>query len=357
MPARTQELAIGIGFKRQTNTGEIACTAAELQTPLTAAEIWQLGIGSFNVPFPEFTQESDAQFFGKGHEWATQVFPTSIGIPWNWDFHLTSQNWAQVIAFAMGKVTESTPAAGAYQYVCVPKDPTVDGVNLPATTIVAGIRAGGAGEILDIAAVGMVCSGFSLKVQAGPGLQNTQLSSQWLGCGKYVNNCGITIPAATVETRLGAGSTTALTINGVNYLANARFVDLELNYNNDVQPGYYPGSGSQSGFDIAGRMRMGKRSVSFVWQVELESDSAELADLLAGVEGTATMRNEGPTITGATKHTSQLVLHRTRNKAFKMAEGNGFVTARVETEIMYHATNGLMTATAITNKAAIGAEA
>ena len=357
MPARSQELAIGIGFKRQTNTGEVATTAAELQTALTAAELWQLGIGSFAPPFPEFSQESDAQFFGKGHEFATQVFPTSIGIPWNWDFHLTSQNWAQVIAFALGSVTETTPAAGAYQYVCVPKDTTAAGVNLPATTLVAAIRAGGAGEILDIAAVGMVCSGFSLKMSAGPGLQNTQLSSQWMGCGKYVNNCGIVIPAATVETRLGAGSSTTLTINGVNYLTNSRFVDLEFNFSNDVQPGYYPGSGSQSGFDIAGRMRLGKRAATLSWQVELESDSTELADLLAGTEGTATLKVEGPIIAGSTKHTAQLVLHRTRNRAYKMAEAGGIVTARVETEIMYHSSNGLLTATGITNKSLIGSEA
>lgn len=357
MPARTQELAIGIGFKRQTNTGELATTAAELQTALTAAELWQLGIGSFAPPFPEFTQESDAQFFGKGHEFATQVFPTSIGIPWNWDFHLTSQNFAQLIAFAVGTPTETTPAAGAYQYVCVPKDTTAAGVNLPATTIVAAIRAGGAGEILDIAAVGVVCGSFSLKMSAGPGLQNTQISSQWMGCGKYVNNSGIVIPAATVETRLGAGSATALTINGVDYLANSRFVDLEFNYSNDVQPGYYPGSGTQSGFDIAGRMRLGKRVATLTWQVELEAGSTELADLLAGTEGTATLKVEGPIIAGSTKHTAQLVMHRTRNRAYRMAESNGFVTARVDTEIMYHSSNGLLTATAITNKALIGTEA
>jgi hypothetical protein len=357
MPARSQNLKVGIGFKRQTGTGEVATTATELQTALTAAELWSLGDSSFSIPFPEFTQENDAAFFGKGHEWSTQVFPTSISIPWSWDYHLTSQNWAQVICFALGKIVESTPGVGATQYVVTPQEPGVTGVNLPATTIVADILAGGALEILDIAAVGVVCAGFSLKLQRGPGLQNTQISSQWMGCGKYVNNSGVVVPAATVEQRLGAGSATAITINGVNYIANARFVDLDFSYQNNPIVGFYPGSGSQSSFDIAGRMRMGTRSATLSWQVELEADSDELADLLAGTEGTATITIEGPTIVSAIKHTAQIVLHRTRNRAYKMGEVDGFVTARVDTEIMYHASNGLMTLTAITTQALIGAEA
>lgn len=357
MPARSQNLKVGIGFKRQTNTGEVATTAAELQTALTAAELWSLGNSTFSIPFPEFTQEDNAPFFGKGDEWATQVFPTSIRIPYTWDFHLTSQNWAQVICFALGKITESTPGVGASQYLAIPQDPGVTGVNLPATTIVGDILAGGALEILDIAAVGVVCSGFNLKLQRGPGLQNTQLTSTWLGCGKYVNNSGIVVPAATVEQRLGAGSATALTINGVNYIANARFVDLDFGFQNNPIEGYYPGSGQQSGFDIMGRIRMGTRTANLTWQVELEAGSTELADLLAGTEGVTTLTIEGPVIVSAIKHTAEVVMHRTRHKAYKMGEVDGFVTAQVETSIMKHASNGLLTAKAITTQALIGAEA
>jgi len=356
MPARAQNLRVGMGFKRQPNTGEVATTAAELQAALTASDLWSLGNSTFSVPFPEFVQENDAGFFGKGHEWSTQVFPTSISIPYAWEYHLTSQNWAQVSVFALGKTIESTPGVGATQYLSTPMDPSVDGVNMKATTFVGDILAGGALEILDIAAVGMVCSGFNLKLERGPGLQNSQLSSQWVGCGKYVNNSGIVIPAATVEQRLGAGSATAITINGVNYITNARFVNMEFGFQNNPVIGHYPGSGSQSGFDIAGRMRYGERSATFNWQVELEASSAELTDLLAGTEGTTTITVEGPTIVAAIKHTAEIVLHRVRHKAFKIGEIDGFVTAGVETEVMYHPSNGLMTLKAITTQALIGTE-
>jgi hypothetical protein len=105
-------------------------------------------------------------------------------------------------------------------------------------------------------------------------------------------------------------------------------------------------------------MRMGNRSATLVWQVELEAGSTELADLVAATEGTATITLEGPIIVGAIKHTAEIVLHRVRHKVFSMvASSEGYVTARVETAIMKHATNGVMTLKAITTLAAIGSEA
>jgi hypothetical protein len=354
MPGRSHELKIGIGFNKQTGTGTAAATVAQLQTALSAGNLWNLGLNAFNAPFPQFKQEDDADFYGKGHEWVTQVFPTSIEAPWEWPYFLTSQNFAQVIAFALGKVTESNPATGAYQYVVTPMDPVTDGVNLPATTIVAGIREGTAGEILDMALVGVACDGFTLKLQRGPGLQNSSLVSRWVGCGKHVNNSGIAIPSRTVETRLGAGSATAITINGVNYITNARFVDMEFTFANNIIPGYFPGSGSQSGFDIAGRVRYGKRTASLIWTVELESDSAELTALLAGTTGATTVTLQGDLITGSTYHKAQIFLPQTRHKGFSMTETDGFVTARIETDIEYASSYGPMVLTGITNKTGIG---
>lgn len=359
MPARTQELKIGIGYKRQTNTGTKTATAAQLQTALAAGNLWNLGLSAFNVPFPQFQQEDDAAFFGKGNEWIDTIFPTSLDAAWEWPYFLTSQNWAQVIAFALGKVTETTPAAGASQYVCTPLDPATDGVNLPATTIVAGIRQGTGDEILDMALIGAVCSGFTLKVSRGPGLQNTSLVSRWAGCGKHSNNSGIAVPERTQETRLGAGSATALVIDGVDYLANARFVDLEFTYENApaLNAGFFPGSGSQSGFDIRGRMRYGRRSMSLKWSVELESDSAELAALLAGTEAAAQLVVTGPLIAGSTHHKAQIDLPKVRHKAYAMGEAEGFTIANIETDILNDTTLGPVILTAITNQAGICTDA
>ncbi len=355
MPARTQELKVGIGFHKQNGTGEKTTTKTQLQTALATGDLWNLGLNAFNTPFPVFNQEDDSAFFGKGDEWVETIFPTSIDAPWEWPYFLTSQNFAQVMAFACGNVTETSPAAGASQYVGTPMDPAADGVNLPATTIVAGIRQATGDEILDIAIIGAVCAGFTLRIQRGPGLQNTSLTSRWVGCGKHDGNSGIAVPTRTAETRLGAGSSTALLVNGVDYLANARFVDLEFSYENNpaLDAGYHPGSGSQSNYDIRGRMRYGRRAMTCKFSVELESDSTELAALLAGTEGTAQFAVQGPLIAGSTHHLAQIDLPRMRFKGYALGDSDGFTVANVEVTIMKDATDGPVIFTAITDKAGI----
>ncbi len=216
--------------------------------------------------------------------------------------------------------------------------------------MVAGVRAGTGGEILDIAAIGMICNGFSLRFQRGPGLQNTQLTSEWVGCGKFSNNSGIVIPALADEVRLGSGSATTLTINGVDYLANARFVDGEFQYQNNLSPdsGFFLGSGQQSGFDIRGRMRMGRRTMSLIWTVELEPDSSELADLIAGTGGSTTIK-----IDAGGGHSAQLFMPSTQHKALSLVEADGYVAARVETDILGDDSLGPLVITAVTDKTGI----
>lgn len=354
MPARSHELKLGMGYKKQAGTGLPGTTPAQLQTALSSGDLWSLGQSTFSPAIPEFTKEDNALFYGKGHEWVTQTFPTSIAVRFQWEHFLTSQNFAQVMAFLLGSLTESNPGTGAYQYIITPMDPVSDGVNLPATTMVSGIRQGGGGEILDIALVGLVCGNATLRLQRGPGLQNTRLVSEWIGTGKYTNNSGIAIPSVTTESRLGAGSATALTINGVNYLTNARFIDLELAISNEVKDGYFPGSGSQSGFDIQGRMRFGNRTIRLTCLVELESDSTELADLIAGTEGSAILTLVGDEITTGIYHTAEVSFPLTEIKAFKLEEADDFTAARIEVAVKFdEGTAAPIIVRAITDKTGI----
>jgi len=303
-------------------------------------------MSQFAVPFPELNRENDSAFFGKADEWIRHLFPTSINVPWQWQHFLTSQNFAQVAAFALGSVTESP----SLTYTITPLDTLTEGVNLPATTIVAGLRQATGGEILDLAAIGMVCNGFSLRFQRGPGLQNTQITSDWLGCGKFTNNSGIDIPALADEVRLGSGAATTLVINGVDYLANARFVDGEFQYSNNISPdsGFFLGSGQQNNYDIRGRMRMGRRTMSLIWTVELESDSAELAALIAGTGGATTIK-----IDAGGGHSAQLFMPSCQHKTLSMVDADGYVAARVETDILGDDSMGPLVITAVTDQTGI----
>jgi hypothetical protein len=360
MPIRTHELKIAIGKKKQTGTGLPGTTAAQLQAALSAGDLVSPLINAFNAPVPQFNKEDNAMFYGKGHEWVTQTFPTSIDAPWEWPCpFLSSQAFALVTAFAMGRTTETSPAAGAHQYVSSPMDPVVDGVNLPATTIVAGLRQGTAGEALDQALVGCVCIGFTLKLQSGPGLQNSSLVSRWLGSGKFIQNSGLTIPSPLTEIRLGAGATTTLLINGVDYLANSRFVEIEFTWDSGLVPnaGYFVGSGSQVGFDIRGRMRYGDRKIGLVFSAELESDSTELSDLLASTQGSVHLVVTGPLITGSTFHQAEILIPLTEHKALSYGDVNGFTTVQVTTDVKFDGSLGPIIFTGITDEASILANA
>ncbi len=346
MPARSQELQIGIGFAKQAGTGTPTATKTQLQTALSAGSLWSLELSQFGVPFPELIKENDSAFYGKPDEWIRQLFKSHINLPFQWTHFLTSQNFAQVAAFALGSVTESP----SLTYTITPLDPRSEGVNLPATTIVGGIRQGTADELLDLAAIGVICNGFTLRFQRGPGLQNTQLVSDWIGCGKFVNNSGITIPALADEVRLGSGAAVTVTINGIDYLANARFVDGEFQYSNGMSPesGFFLGSGQQSGFDIRGRMRMGRRSMSLTWQVELEADSQELSDLVAGVEGPTTIK-----IDAGGGHSVQLFMPNCAHKALRPTEADGYFAAQIETDILGDDSLGPLVITVVTDQTGI----
>jgi hypothetical protein len=350
MPARTQELALGIGFNAQ----------SALQTALTAGDLWTLRSTAFNPAFPQLISEDDSADFNKGYEWVSTLFPSHSLVNWNWPYFLSSQNAAQVIVFALGKAVQSNPGTGAYQYEVTPMDPLVDGHELPATTIVAGLRQGSSGEILDSALIGAVCNDFEIRLASGPGRQSANINSNWMGCGKFVNNSGLTIPSVTAEKLLLSGGATVITFNGINYFSGANFVETVLNYNNNVpaDAGFYPGSGTMAvtagDFAIKGRIRFGARTVTLTHQAEMEAGSTEFQKIIDGTEGTVTITVRGALITGAIYHQISITFHRVRFKTMTLGESNGFVTVQVENQVMYHPSNGLMTVTIVTDKTGIG---
>lgn len=361
MPARDQELEVIIGFHKQTGTGLDATTKSQVQTMLASgASFWKPTTREFAVPFPVFNQEDNADFFGKGSEFATQIFPTSLDVNYNISCFLTSQNFAQAIVFGLGSYSETSPGAGSAQYVAVPMVPADDGVNLPLTTIGGGIRQGTAGKIIDIALPGCAVNKWTLRIERGPGLDNTNLTTEWVGCGFYVNNAGITYPGDLdpQEHRLGGGSTTVLSILGVDYIANARMVSLLFEWANNVslETGYFPGSGQINGFDVRGRMRMGKRSITFSWVVELEATSTELANLLAGTEGETIIQVTGGEISSGVNHRARINVGRCRHKGFEVSSTAGFVTANITTTLLEDETGSLVNCIATTTLAGIGDE-
>lgn len=329
MPA-IEELALGIGFKKQ----------SAIQTPLVAADIWQLSQTSRNVAQPLFNNETNRDDIGKGGAFATVRYPSHIESNWQWDAFMTSENLAMLGVFGIGLDAKSAAGVG-FKYSCKPSE--AFDVNVPLTTVVNAVRQG-ASDVFDFAMIDMACEEFTLSWNSGTGRQAASMSSQWIGSGKYVSPSTITIPAATSEHALNAGSITAITINGVNYIANSRFVSAQFRYKNNIRTdsGYFPGSGSQDNYQIRGRMERGKPEINLTFRVRIVDGSTELSDLLAGTEGTATITAVGANFASGTEdHKLNISLPRIVYTAVPISEDNGILTVDVTAEVLKHNSNGV----------------
>lgn len=346
MPANVQELALAISFHKQT----------ALQTALVAADMWSLSQTNRTTGQPIFNQESNAEDIGKGHEWATQLFPSHWDAPWTWDARLSSENAAMLGVFGLGKVSKAVSGDG-FKYTCTPLDPVADGIEMPSATVVQAVRQG-ASDLFDFALIGMCCDEFRIRLQQGPGRDNATMTSTWNGSGKYVNPSTIAIPTAYTEHLLNAGGASTITIRTIDYVTNKRFVNLEFGWRNQIRldSGFYPGSGTQTGANLRGRMRHGTRQVTLSYTVEMENGSTELDDMLAGTEGSASIVVVGAAL-GAAFHTLEITVPRLILRAAPIGETDGLITIAVEAEILKDPSEEVVTLEVTTDQDEIGTAA
>ena len=340
MAANIRETRIGVSYKKQT----------ALQTPLTAADCWSFTKLNAALSVVDMATENDATEIGKGNEFALNNYKSHWNVTGSFEKYISSQFLAWVFCFGLGKTTKTAPVAGAYTYTCVPQDPVTDSIDMKAFTYVEAIRQGGS-PVIDRAAVGCVISDFAITLASGPGRANAKVTANFIGSGKVVRPSTITIPSAVSEEFLNSASA-AITINGVNYVTNKNFVMLEQTWNNSVrdQTGFYPGSGTDTGAAIRGRMELGDRVPGFKFQARFDASSTELTDLYAQTEGTISWSLQGALISGSTYHGCTVTWHRVRFATAVVNDADGIVTVEVTVQPLWHTTNGLLTAAVTTNQ-------
>lgn len=346
--ADIREIILGIGYKKQ----------SALQTALVAADIWRLRQTNRTPGQPSFVTDNDKDDLGKGTPFATQVFKTSASSEFPWEARLTSQNAAMLGVFGIG-LQAKTAAGSGFKYACKPSVLLTAAPDMPATTVVQAIRPGGS-DVFDFSLIGMCCEEFTLSLNSGPGRDNATMRSQWVGCGKFANPSTITVPAVTTEHSLNSGSATAITINGVNYISNARFFNFEMTYKNNIRldAGYYPGSGAQNGFNLRGRMWRGDPQVTARITALFEDGSTELADFLAQTEGTGRITIPGATIGGGPEtHLLDITLYRTVTQNISIGDQDGLVSVTADVALLEHPSNGVMLWEAVTTQDNIGTAA
>ena len=264
---------------------------------------------------------------------------------------LTSEMLAFAFAFGLGNSAATTPAAGAFRHTAVAQSSSID---LRPFSIAEKLAADGAH--LDRVLIGQVVSGWTVQLNSGVGRQAAKLIIDYSGTGKRTEPSGLTLPAAATLHALNAGSMT-ITINGTNYVTGGNIVSLEFGFRNNVREDkFFPGSGTQDGAQIGGRMEHGNREAFLRFVARLRTSSDEFTKVSAQTAGTAVVTAQGALITGSTFHDMSVTFHQVVFRTAVVAENDGIATVNVECGVQKHASNGLMTAYATNEIALFGGE-
>jgi hypothetical protein len=328
--ALLQDTRFSISYKKQ----------VDLATALTAADMWTLGLTNDDPIGIQPINEDNAQDKGKG-VYATQNFPSHIDARGSWNGRLTSEAFAMLTTFGMGATTKTAAGTGGFKYTSVAPDLLTTGLDLPSATGVVKI-----GSVRDILLAGLCLEEFGVQFQSGPGRDNATFTSSWLGTGKFTRPSGITQPAAYGEHGLNAGGITALTLVGFDYLTNKRFSQVNFGWKNNIrdQSSYFPGSGSQSGFQLRGRMRRGVPTPTLTAVVECDSGSSEEDALLSQTVGTGVITCVGAAVSGGgANHTAKVTFHRLMVNVAPLGNADGIASYNVTYSVQQHPSNGVLT--------------
>ena len=314
-PANVQETKIAFGYQPQTDVATIN----------TLAQMWSLTKVNPALSTVNPVNETNALDIGKGNEFPSQVFPSYQDAGVALEKYVSSEFNAWLFCFTTGKATKAAAGTG-FTYTAVPNDPAVDCINLPTFTWDEQIRPE-PDSVVDRALIGCVIGEWTLTMTSGPGRANCRVACTLPGSGR-VEVPGLTpLPALTQEHFLNAAGA-AITINGIDYVLQQSFMSLEFRWNNNVRldTGLYPGSGTQNGYAVRGRMEYDIREMTLSFVARAQKGSAEYNNLINQTEGPATFGVKGAAIDATNYHSFQISLPRTRMQSVINGEENNIVT-------------------------------
>jgi hypothetical protein len=322
--ANLNELLLGLGYAKQADIKTVAGT-----------KLWRLPNWNKKPISKRPVNEDDRTEIGKGHEFPTQPFPSHYENPlYQIERPASSELMAFLGAFGLGKVT-LTGAAPPYIYTCVPLNPPTDGLEPPYFSIVQQMRPGAA-SVLDEVYIGCAVAEWGLSVKKSPGRESAMLTASIATSGLYTAPSLLAVPASVPWHEMYSPTMT-VNINGVDYAANKRFESLEFRWRQNLRPGFFPGSGTQDGYAVQGRLEVGDRECAFSYVARLEHGSTEAATLLALTSGTAVIGlSNGP------NDSATLTLEKMPFQVVELADAAGIVTVQVTALPEYDATNGVV---------------
>src|ERR1035441_437240 len=125
MSKLTIQTVVGVGYKPQ----------SALQTPdVTTADFWRLSKLNSALAQVDYVTEDNAAEYGKGTEFATDVFPVNVDVKGSVDKYISSEMMAWLFGMALGKVVETADGTGGMKYVITPTG-VCDPLDLPAFSV------------------------------------------------------------------------------------------------------------------------------------------------------------------------------------------------------------------------------
>lgn len=325
-PANIRETKIAFGFKPQ----------SDLETPNIVSELWSLTKTNPALSVVNPQTETDALDIGKGDEFPTETFPTSMDTSVALEKYTSSEFAAWLFCFTTGKATKSPAGTTGYTYVAEPSDPVVNCLDLPPFTFAEQIRPQ-PDSVIDRAEVGMVVQDWALIMASGPGRANCRMTANLVGTGKVMAPSTISpFPSVVAEHFLNAASA-QITINGIDYILTKSFISLELRWANNVRldTGYYPGSGvDANGFAIRGRMEYGARTCSLSFVARAAKGSPEFLNLINQTPGPAVIKLKGGQIETTFFHGIDVEIPKCIFTSVVNGDDNGIVTVQCTATIM-----------------------
>lgn len=337
-PANIREILVGFGKNKQ----------ADIATKNTAAGLWRMNKLNASFMPPKLNTEDDAAEYGKGHEFAENVYKTSWDVSGQLEKYLSSEFGAWGMAFSLGHVVK-TGAEPNFIYTITPADPVTDGIELPYFTVLEQIRPG-ASAVIDRANIGCAVEGWTWTVGSGPGRANSKFVVDVVGSGKHDDAPALVMPVATAE-HLLPSSSLAATIIGVDYVAAKDIISLEATWKNNMRldAGFFPGSGFQTALTpssgaVRGRLEFGDRAATLKFVARFKNGSTELAKALALTEGTAVISQSFDA-----NNSLEATYHRVIFSVADLGETDGLVSVEVTATPLWHNVNKLLTVVAKCN--------
>ena len=298
----------------------------DIATINDVGDMWSLTKTNPSMSVVNPVNETNALDIGKGNEFPSQVFPSNLDSSVALEKFVSSEFLAWLFCFTTGQATKTPAGTGGFRYTAIPNDPAVTCINLPPFTWVEQIRPQ-PDSVIDRALLSLVVGDWTLTMSSGPGRANCRVAVTMPGSGRVTVPSGVVVPALTAEHFLNAAGAT-ITINSIDYVLAQSFISLEFRWNNNVRldTGYYPGSGTQNGYAVRGRMEYGIREMTLNFVARAVKGSPEYNNLINQTEGSAVFGVTGALISTGFSHSFMIQMPRVMMNAVVNGDDNNIVT-------------------------------